>query len=177
MKDEKELMEEDFKFDALEGVVCVLWTYAVVGLVVVALIALTGCTTTRYVPVPEVHTEYIHTVDSVHHTDSVFREKETIVMQLDSAAMAQYGIQLKNAEYGWLVKTKELERELQRIAEMKNDTIIKTDSISVPYPVERKLTRWEKVKMDYGAFALGGTLIAVVLVILQILRWIRKRDK
>ena len=37
----------------------------------------------------------------------------------------------------------------------------RTDSIQVPYPVERKLTRWQQAKMDLGGIALG--VLAVVL--------------
>ena len=113
-----------------------------------------SCTTTKYVTVPEVHTEYVHHTDSVHQLDSIIREKETTIMQIDSATMAQYGIQLKAAERAWLIKTKELERELQRIAQMKADTIIQHDSI--PYPVDKivevakPLSWWQRLRLHLG---------------------------
>lgn len=127
---------------------------------------LTGCTTTKYVTVPEVHTEYVNHTDSVHQVDSIIREKETTVMQLDSAAMAQYGIRLEKAERAWLVKTKELERELQRIAQMKADTIIQVDSI--PYPVDRPvevekpLTWWQKLRLNLGNIMMAIIGIAAI---------------
>lgn len=131
------------------------WSAIAALLLMIAwLIVGASCTTTKYVTVPEVHTEYVHHTDSVHQVDSIIREKETMVMQLDSAAMAQYGIRLQNAERAWLVKTKELERELQRIAQMKADTIIQVDSI--PYPVDRPvevekpLSWWQCLRLHLG---------------------------
>lgn len=128
-------------------------------LITVIGMSLTACTTTKVVTVPEIHTEYVHTTDSVHHTDSVIMERETVVMQLDSEAMAAYGIRLEAAERAWMVKTKELERALQRIQSTKSDTVIKIDSI--PYPVEvpvevaKPLTWWQKTRMHGGEVLMG----------------------
>jgi hypothetical protein len=98
-------------------------------------------------------------------TDSVISEKETIVMQLDSAAMAQYGIQLKEAEKAWLVRTAELERQIQKIINLSstNDTV----RDSIPYPVEvikevpATLTWWQQLRINVGGimiFLLIGML-------------------
>lgn len=60
----------------------------------------------------------------------------------------------------------------------KNDTIhiIRTDSIPVPYPVERKLNRWEQIKMDFGGYFLAGiSLIASFYIIRWLVRKTRKR--
>jgi hypothetical protein len=51
-------------------------------------------------------------------------------------------------------------------SEHKTDTVIKTDTIQVPYPVERTLTKWEQVKMDYGAIAIGGCITFVIIIII-----------
>lgn len=105
-----------------------------IGLMVVALALLSSCTTTRVVTVPEVHEVIHHQSDTVIQKDSVIHEKETTIMQLDSAAMATYGIQLKSAERAWLVKTAELERQIERLMAMSATK----DSVhdSIPYPVE-----------------------------------------
>ena len=105
-----------------------------IGLMVVALALLSSCTTTRVVTVPEVHEVIHHQSDTVIQKDSVIHEKETTIMQLDSAAMAKYGIQLKSAERAWLVKTTELEREIERLMAMSATKDSVRDSI--PYPVE-----------------------------------------
>ena len=82
----------------------------IMGLIACALITMcTGCTTTKYVPVESQHTEHHWHTDSIYERDSVIKESLTTVMQLDSAAMAKYGIQLKSAERAWLVKSQELE--------------------------------------------------------------------
>jgi hypothetical protein len=128
-------------------------------------IGVTACTTTKYVTVPEIHEVHHHHTDSIHQTDSVTVEKETVIMQLDSDAMAKYGIQLKAAERAWLVRTSELERRLQQLAEMHTDTVHERDS--VPYPVEvikeveveKDLHWWQKALMF-----LGGTFIVGVAI-------------
>jgi hypothetical protein len=128
-------------------------------------IGVTACTTTKYVTVPEIHEVHHHHTDSIHQTDSVTVEKETVIMQLDSDAMAKYGIQLKAAERAWLVRTSELERRLQQLAETHTDTVHERDS--VPYPVEvikeveveKDLYWWQKALMF-----LGGTFIVGVAI-------------
>ena len=60
---------------------------------------------------------------------------------------------------------------LQKISNEKThkvDTIMQRDSIPVPYPVEKPLTKWERWKMDAGGWAMGA--VAAVLVILVILK-------
>ena len=120
-----------------------------VGLVICCLFG--SCTTTKYVTVPEVHEIHHNHTDSVFQRDSVVKESLTTVMQLDSAAMAQYGIQLKSAERAWLVRTAELERQIQQLKELRNDSIQKADSI--PYPVEvpkevpAELTWWQQTRL------------------------------
>lgn len=119
-----------------------------------------GCKSVRYVSVPEVHTIESHHTDSVHEVDSIILERETTIMMLDSAAMAEYGIKLAAAERAWLVKTRELERELQRISKLKADTVHEVDSIPYPVPVEvtkeveKELGWWQKLRLNAGTIAL-----------------------
>jgi hypothetical protein len=137
-----------------------------IGILIAAL--LTSCKSEEPLIVPEVHEIHHHHTDSIHETDSIIHERETTIMQLDSAAMAKYGIQLKNAERAWLVKTHELERQIERIMAMRNDSIVKHDSI--PYPVDRPVSvprdfSWsEKTLMKLGWAML--TLIAVAIMYL-----------
>lgn len=138
----------------------------VLALVAIGLI-MCGCKSVEYVPVPEVHEVHHHHTDSVHTTDSVFNEKETIVMQLDSAEMAKYGIQLKAAERAWLVRTKELEREIERIMALRTDSTAKRDSI--PYPVyvskevPAELTWWQRTRIY-----MGDALLFIILLLIGI---------
>ena len=47
------------------------------------------------------------------------------------------------------------------------DTVYKVqcDTIRVPYPVEKPLTRWQKWKLDLGGFAMAAIAITVLVVV------------
>jgi hypothetical protein len=130
---------------------------------------------TEYIPVETSHTEHHWHTDSVKEVDSIIHEKQTTIMQLDSAAMAQYGIQLKNAERAWLVKSWELERQIEQLQKMSaiRDTV--RDTIQVPYPVEKKLSKWQQTKVDWGGWAMLGVLVVIILFLFIIPRWKGKR--
>lgn len=42
------------------------------------------------------------------------------------------------------------------------------DSIRVPYPVEKQLTKWQQWKMDLGGWAMGVLAVLVILVIIKV---------
>lgn len=134
---------------------------------------LVGCKTV-YVPVESVHEYVHHQTDTIEKTDTVTNTKETIIREAskaDSALLAKYGIRLKENERLLLFLQKELEQEKSREIEHHTDTVIKVDSVQVPYPVEKKVPFWEKVKTGsvgfVSAIVLGG---GVAL-------WIRRRYK
>ena len=149
--------------DERDGCAMGCGTLAAIALCILLSILFGSCTTTKYIAVPEIHEIHHHHTDSIRETDSVTVERETVVMQLDSAAMAQYGIQMKEWERAWLVKTRELERELQRISKLKADTVVVRDSI--PYPVEvpvevpAQLTWWQQVRLHLANVVLWVLLI------------------
>lgn len=133
---------------------------------------LTGCTT--YVPVETVRTEYRHSTDTLRQTDSIIKERETIIREAnsgDSALLASYGFRLKENERLLLFLQKELEREKGNQEERRTDTLIKNDTIRVPYPVEGKVPKWEQVKL-VSTGAVGGVC---VLGIVGITLWLRRR--
>lgn len=141
------------------------WAIGIV-LTAVLLVLLVSCKT-EYIPVESTHTEHHWHTDSVKQVDSVYHEVQTTIMQLDSAEMAKYGIQLKTAERAWIVKNKELEKQiaiLQRLA-AERDTVEK--EIAVPYPVEKKLTKWQQVKIDFGELII---LVSIIIVIVFLVR-------
>lgn len=45
-----------------------------------------------------------------------------------------------------------------------------TDSVPVPYPVEKRLGKWEQAKVDYGGYALVAVIILLTLAI-----WLARR--
>lgn len=134
--------------------------WLLIGLVAALIIGvLNSCATKeKIVPVPEIHDHWHYHTDSIRTTDSIIHEKETTIMQLDSTAMAKYGIQLKSAERAWLVKTAELQRQIERLEAMS----IQKDSVhdSIPYPVEvikevsAKLSWWQGLLVRLGYVSL-----------------------
>lgn len=118
-----------------------------------ALMSLTGCKTVKFVPVPEYHTLYKTRVDTVQRWDSVyFRDSVYIAAKGDTV---------------FLTKTQWRER-FRNVYHTKTDTIMQRDSIPVPYPVEKQLTKWQRWKMDVGGWAMGVAAVFVVLVILKV---------
>ena len=133
------------------------------------MLLLSGCRSVRYVPVEKTHTEYIHTVDSVLKVDSFYHEKETVVMQVDSSAMAEFGVQLKATERAWLVRTRDLERKLDQLSKTRIDTLIVRDTIPQIQVVEKQLTKWERIRMNAGGTAIFLCILSVVLMIFGLL--------
>lgn len=170
-KHDEDYDEDDDYVGALKSGCFVSILYVIAFAVFAVACALfSSCTTTQYVPVPEVHEIYHNHTDSIIKQDSVIHEKETTIMQLDSAAMAQYGIKLKAAERAWLVKTKELERQIERLMEMSATKDSVHDSIPVPYEVVKEVPR----KRDTVDWVLT---ITGVLSILGIIVWVVNKVK
>ena len=106
-----------------------------------ALVSITvGCTRMVYIPVESVKTEYINklSVDSIFMYDSVYLKEKG-----DTIFMEKY-------KYSY--------RDRLRL-----DTVIQKDSIRVPYPVivEKKLTWWQRIKLEFADWYLLATLLVV----------------
>lgn len=150
---------------------------ALVGLMIAACFC--SCKQTEYITVPEVHNEHHWHTDSVHQTDSIIRETRTTIMQLDSAAMAKYGITLKNAERAWLVKTAEMERQIQMLLQMNMQKDSVHDSIPVPVPVitevPAELTWWQQARLHIGGivFWLALILLFVKYALPLLRKWLK----
>ena len=159
------------RFDFAKCYKRIMW-FVVVWLIVMVCLHLCGCKQIEYVPVVQTNTEHHWHTDSVKEKDSTYHEKTTTIMQLDSAAMASYGIQLKSAERAWLVKTRELERQIQQLMQLSQTKDTVRDSI--PYPVEvikevpAKLSWWQGLLVRLGYIAL-----AIVIIYLIYLRFKR----
>lgn len=107
--------------------------------------AICSCRSVKYVPVETVKTDsiYISNVlrDSIYRLDSIYiRDKGDTV---------------------WVEKYKYL-----FVDKLRHDTLYlsRTDSIRVPYPVEKELTRWQQMKLELGGWAFG-IIIAFALII------------
>lgn len=110
------------------------------------LFVICSCRTVKYVPVEtiKVDTTYINKLqrDSIYMLDSVYvKEKgDTVLIE----------------KYKYLYRDK-LVRDTMYIS--------KVDSIQVPYPVEKELTRWQQFRMYFGGWAMCIVVISILILI------------
>lgn len=115
-------------------------------LIILLMSAIWSCRTTEYVPVEIVKTDttYINKIqrDSIYQLDSIYI--------------------LDRGDTILITKTKYLYKD-----RLVRDTVYKSkiDSIQVPYPVERKLTKWEQLRLDIGGWAMGGFIVMIIFLI------------
>ena len=150
---------------------------AIWGLIACAIITmLAGCRTTKYVPVENVRTEYRDKVVTVHDTvrDSVLRHND--VYRHDSMTMMMRGDTVFVDRWHTLRLIKwEKATHMSNTVAGDSASSVRVDSVRVPYPVERKLTKWERVKMDFGTAAIVIAALAIMAGIVLAVWWIRKR--
>lgn len=133
-------------------------------------VSIVGCRTVyKPYPVPEIHTEHHYHTDSVNHTDSVIDYQTTIIREVDSTTMAQYGIRLAQAEKAWLIQSDKLYREIEILRTSKRDSIFIHDSIHVPYPVdvirevEKPLKQWQKGLIWWGVIVTLALILSIYI--------------
>lgn len=124
--------------------------------IILLTIAICSCTSVKHVPVETVRTEY-KTRDSIRF-DSIY-QRDSVFYMVKSDTVYKY-------KERYLYKYLYLNR---------TDTLIKTDSIQVPYPVEKNLTKWQAMKIELGGWAFG-IIVAFGLVIVGrlVYRWRKK---
>lgn len=140
-----------------------------------------SCRTTKYVPIETVRTEYKEADTSEIYnrilrsfeaerskeskSDSVIdRIKETIVIN-DKGDTTRHD-RLRYI-YVSSKRVAELEREVAEkdsiISNLRTKQVTeKVDSIAVPYPVEKELSRWEKAKQEVGGFCIIVLLAGII---------------
>lgn len=102
-----------------------------------------SCKSIQYVPVETTKrdTTYLSQtkIDSIYHRDSIYVERKGDTVYL--------------SKYKYLYKYIE-----------KHDTLWqeKVDTIQVAYPVEARLTKWQKIKINIGEYLI--TAIALVII-------------
>ena len=101
----------------------------ILGLIAAAFVTvvLSGCRSIRYVAVPEYHYETITKTDTFTQKDSIFCHDSVFVF--------------KNGDTITISKIKYVYKDRWR-DRVRTDSILKVDSVRVPYPVEKQLTKW-----------------------------------
>lgn len=125
------------------------------------LMMLQGCRT-KYVSVPEYHNVYVNKHDTLTKHDSVY-QKEFVDRYVKGDTI-------------YLTKTK-VDYRFRNLYKTRYRDSLKIDSIRVPYPIERKLNKWENLKMEVGGWAIGGLSAVVIALIAYIVTWLVRRYK
>ena len=111
---------------------------------------LAGCKTIKYVPVETVRTD----------TTYITKQQRDSIMLHDSIYIHEWqkGDTIYRDRDHWHTSW----RDRWRV-----DTLYKshTDTIAVPYPVEKPLTRWQQFCLDYGKVTTGATAALLLLLI------------
>lgn len=124
------------------------------AMLVLLAMAVTSCRSVRYVPVETVKHDSVYVGKVVR--DSVFVKDSVLVVKGDTVT-----------EYRW-----------KYVFKYKNRTdtlyVSRTDTIRVPYPVEARLTKWQRFKMEAGGYAIALAVILVIAVAGYFVMKIRK---
>lgn len=114
-------------------------------------ICLTSCRNIKHVPAETVKTEYKTRdsirFDSIYEHDSIF-----LFVKGDTVYKEKY-----RYKYWYLTINK-------------TDTVMLTDSVQIPYPVEKQLTRWQRMKIELGGWAVGVIVILSIVLMLKLFR-------
>ena len=124
--------------------------YTCIGLLVAVLLCalLSGCTTTKYVTVPEYHTDTLRVV-KVQHDSLVLKDSVYITEKGDTVLIEKWHTQYRDR---W-----------------RTDTVYQSKTDSIPYPVEvvkevpANLTWWQQTRLHIANIVLW--LLALLAVI------------
>ena len=111
------------------------------------MLLLSGCRSVQYVPIETVKHDSIyitkHQKDSIYVHDSIYQKERGDTLIIEK----------------W--HTRYIEKQV-------HDTtyVERIDSIQVPYPVEKPLTKWQRMKMNAGGWAIGLCIISLIFIII-----------
>ena len=163
------------------------------ALLVAVITGMCGCTNTRYVPVETVRTEYVgkdntellNIIKSL--TERLYQKERQVDSLMQSnrelLVLSEKGDTLRHDRETIVYRASHREKELERLLESKSDSIrelrqrlesVKSDSIPVPYPVEKQLTKWQQTKMDFGGIAIGVIIAVVCIAVIWLIKKFRK---
>lgn len=130
----------------------------------IGFLLLTSCTTTKYVP--DTHTEYIMHTDTIYtsHKDSVFVRDSIFITQIFR------GDTVWNSREVWHYDTRHL---IDTIYKVREDTVLRSDTVSVPVPVKAELSKAQQRYITIGKYASGAAVAIVVLG--SIIWWYRRK--
>ena len=107
---------------------------------------LTGCKTIKYYPMEKVR----------HDTVYIQSLKLDSILVKDSVHITEKGDTVTEFRLKYIYKYRDRVDTLYRS---------NTDTISVPYPIEKQLTKWQQTKVNYGGWALGIVFAFILIVV------------
>lgn len=148
------------------------------ALFAVVLLVMAGCGRSVRQPSPVLAVSAEHIGAKIDMTTKVSsREREKVLERVDRS------VKVTVNDSGDTLRTDTQliyarDRSLERVNDSLRSVIdslrsVKVDSVPVPYPVERELSRWERTKIDYGGFAIA----AIGAVICAAVAWLAGRIK
>ena len=162
----------------------------VIGLLSLTALCLTSCSHRVYVPMQSIRTDtvYMAKKDSIHIKDSLITRQ--MINIRDSVAIHDSIVIIKddqgNIKEKLIVRYRDrwhttqdnltLQRQIDRYR-ASNDSLraTKTEYKEVPIPVEKKLSQWQKIKMDVGGWAIGAMSTFLIAIIGYIVVWLLKK--
>ena len=150
----------------------------------------TSCSHRTYVPLQSVRTDtvYMARKDSVHIKDSLVVRQ--VINVRDSVAIHDSVVIVKdeqgNVKERLIVRYRDrwhatqdnltLQRQIDRYR-LENDSLREANSEiqNTVVPVEKKLSRWEKLKMDVGGWAIGAMSTFILAAVGYIVVWLLKK--
>ncbi len=138
--------------DDIVEALAILFNVAIIAWIIACF---TSCAP-KTIVVPEYHTEYVTRTDTFCKVDSFY--------QRDSIAVYLQGDTICRDKYRYLDK-------YRYIYKTTTDTLIKADSICVPVPIERQLTKWEATQMTIGKYAFYALASLFIAVIVYLTVW------
>ena len=137
------------------GCVGVLWWMLIILLAGFVLLGLGACRSVRYIPVESVRHDSVVTI--LHHRDSIYQHDSVYIKEKADTLLIER----------W--HTRWRDRVSHATLYMS-----KTDTIRVPVPVERKLSRAERTYITIGKWSVGavaGLVLAAICFIFFRRRW------
>lgn len=116
---------------------------------------LCACSKTVYVPVE----------NTVYHTDTLYRSQ----LRIDSVLLRDSVTLIVRGDTVYLTKFRDRVRYRDRIDTVYK-TVIDTVRLSVPYPVERKLTLSQRAKVNIGGWAIIAFIAMLAIVLYKRIR-------
>ena len=152
-------MRDNFDKDLIKAILAqvLIWWSAVAIILIIALCGvLCSCRSVRYVEVPRVSRDTLRVVQVETRRDSV----------RDSIFLREF------VRGDTVYRVKYIER-LRWRDRWRVDTVqaMRVDSVGVPYPVERKISRWDKVRYMWRGAVVGLVFATVAVAVV----WLRRR--